>query len=349
VGRRAREKKARRTGGEPLPAAPAPPPPLVDRVAAWLWEPQPVARLVVVRVLVPLAILGFLSARLVHADDWIGRAGFHVPDVGGNDYRQPLYVPALPNALAWIVAALTVISGLAVVAGASFRLSSVLFAALLVYLALADRLAAFTVSKLGAVLAIALACTPAAARVSVDAWRRHRRDPRAPLPTYVGGGNVRFFQLLLAVMYCSTGVGKVRGDWLDRNDAIYTNLHDSYQTAISYLMASRIPGWGWAGFQWLVLTLELGAPLWFALRPTRLPAVVLLLGMHAIIGLGFGPVIYFALLMSSLLVACFAPQHWLERALGLSKHDRVGPDGLRPAGPIAGGAGPSEGPGVQGQ
>jgi uncharacterized membrane protein YphA (DoxX/SURF4 family) len=321
MGRRARDKKARRTGGSPevgaQTAPPPPPPPILERIATWLWAPQPVVRLAALRMLVPLAILGFMAARLVHADDWIGGAGFHVPQVGGDDYRQPLYVPALPNGLAWTVAALTVLSGLAVAAGAVMRLSSPLFAALLVYLALADRLAAFTVSKLGAVLAIALALTPCAARASVDAWLRRRRDPRAPLPTEVSGGNVRFFQLLLAVMYCSTGVGKVRGDWLDRNDVIYTNLHDSYQTAISYLMASRIPGWGWAGFQWLVLTLELGAPLWLALGPTRLPAVVLLLGMHAIIGLGFGPVIWFALLMSSLLVACFAPRPWLERALRL--------------------------------
>jgi uncharacterized membrane protein YphA (DoxX/SURF4 family) len=318
MGRRAREKKARRTGGQPAAAVPPPPPPVADRIAAWLWGPQPVARLVAIRILVPFAILGFLAARLAHADDWIGRAGFHVPEVGGHDYRQPLYVPALPNGLAWAVAALTVLSGLAVAAGAVTRVSSVVFAALLVYLALADRLAAFTVSKLGAVLAIALACTPAAARASVDAWLRRRRDPSAPRPIEVSGGNVRFFQLLLAVMYFSTGVGKVRGDWLERSDVIYTNLHDSYQTAFSYLLASRIGATGWAGFQWQVLTLELGAPLWFALRPTRLPAVVMLLGMHAIIGLGFGPVIWFALLMSSLLVACFAPRPWLERILRIA-------------------------------
>jgi hypothetical protein len=71
-----------------------------------------------------------------------------------------------------------------------------------------------------------------------------------------------------------------------------------------------------------VLTLELGAPVWFAFRATRLPAFVLLLGMHAVIGLGFGPVIWFAVLMASLLVACFAPRPWLERALRIDQ----GPD-----------------------
>jgi len=31
--------------------------------------------------------------------------------------------------------------------------------------------------------------------------------------------------------------------------------------------------------------------------------------------LGFGPVVWFAILMASLLVAGFAPRRWLERAL----------------------------------
>ena len=323
MGRRARDRRGRRARGEGVPVRDPARPPLAERVRAWFFAPQPVARLCAIRILVPLAILGFLSSRLVHADHRIGSSGFHVPDVGRDDYRQPLYLPALPDGIAWTLALLTVVSGVAVAAGALTRVSSVVFALLLVYLALADRLAAFTVSKLGAVLAVALALTPAGARASVDAWLRRSRDwSPHPRPGEVGGGNVRFFQMLVAVMYFASGLGKLRGDWLDRNDVIYTNLHDSYQTAVSYLLASRVPAWGWTGFQWLVLALELGAPLWLTLGPTRLPAVVLLLGMHAIIGLGFGPVIRFALLMASLLVACFAPVRWLERALGLGAQEQ---------------------------
>jgi hypothetical protein len=116
-------------------------------------------------------------------------------------------------------------------------------------------------------------------------------------------------------MYFGSGVAKYRGDWASREDVIYTHLHDTYQTWVSYMMAAHIPTWGWTGFQYLVLALEFGAPLWFAFRVTRSVAVVLLLGMHLIIGLGFGPVVWFALLMGSLLIASFAPQHWLERAL----------------------------------
>jgi hypothetical protein len=34
--------------------------------------------------------------------------------------------------------------------------------------------------------------------------------------------------------------------------------------------------------------------------------------MHAMIGLMFGPVVWFALLMMTLLVGCFLPSRWLE-------------------------------------
>jgi Vitamin K-dependent gamma-carboxylase len=314
LGRKAREKRERRERAGLTPSLPPSWRP-GQRLVSWLWGPAPIARLAAIRILVPLAILGFFSSRLLHADDWIGSAGFHVPNVGGDDYRQPLYLPALPNGVAWTLAALAFVSGMALSAGAFTRVANPLFAALLVYFALADRLAAFTVSKLGAALVVALAFTPSAARASLDAYRFRRANPDTPPPTEVTGGNVRFFQLTLAVMYAGTGVSKLRGDWLTRSDVIYTNLHDSYQTTFSYLLAAHVPGWAWTAFQWLVLTLETGAPLWLALPFTRRPAVALLLGMHAIIGLGFGPVIWFALLMASLLLACFAPRHWLERAL----------------------------------
>jgi hypothetical protein len=48
---------------------------------------------------------------------------------------------------------------------------------------------------------------------------------------------------------------------------------------------------------------------------TRPYALVFGLGMHLMIGLMFGPVIWFSLLMMTLLVASYAPARWLERAL----------------------------------
>src|SRR5207249_3215412 len=130
------------------------------------------------------------------------------------------------------------------------RVASGVFAICLLYLALADRLSAFTVSKLGAVIAIALFFTPCGSRYGIDAWIRRRRHPNQPQPTLVAAGNVRFFQILLVTLYCGSGICKLRGDWLTHSNVLWTHLHDSYQTGFTYLLARSIPAWGWAALQW---------------------------------------------------------------------------------------------------
>ncbi|HEY2748452.1 MAG TPA: HTTM domain-containing protein [Polyangia bacterium] len=269
-------------------------------IARWLTAPQPIWRLALLRVLVPLVVLGFLSSRLVHADYWLSPRGFQVPDLRGGDWRQPLYLPPIPPWAAWCVAAATVISGLMLAAGFLTRVAGSVFAALLVYLALADRLEAFTVSKLAPALVLALVYGPSGARWGVDAWRKKSAV------TVDTSGTLRFFQVFLVVMYSGSGIAKMRGDWLDK-PVLWSHVHDDYQTAVSYFLVRSLPGGAWSILQWMTLAFEVGAPLWFALRWTRRPALVAGLGMHAMIGLMFGPVIWFALLMSSLLVACYAP------------------------------------------
>src|SRR4051812_41075608 len=76
---------------------------LLAFVERHLLAPRPIARLVVVRIFASLAILGFLSSRIVHADDWLSVAGFRLPDV--TDWRMPLSVPGLPVWAAWTVGA----------------------------------------------------------------------------------------------------------------------------------------------------------------------------------------------------------------------------------------------------
>lgn len=285
---------------------------------AWraLLAPRPIARLVAVRIFASLAIVGFLSSRIAHADDWLSVAGFRLPDV--SDWRMPLSLPGLPVWAAWTVGAAIAVSGLATAAGALTRWSSGVFAALLVYVALADRLEAFTVSKLAPVVAIALCLSPSGARGSVDAWLRRRRDPAAVLPDEVSGGCVAFFQYLLPVFYLASGLAKAHGDWRSDNFVLWTHLHDSYQTWVSWVAANYLPTPLWTVIQRAVLVFECFAPLWFALPWTRPYALIFGLGMHLMIGLMFGPVIWFSLLMMTLLVASYAPARWLVRGLHLA-------------------------------
>jgi uncharacterized membrane protein YphA (DoxX/SURF4 family) len=279
-------------------------------LSSWLDEPIPVLRIEIVRILAPLAILGFMSGRLVHADEWIGDAGFRVPDLGG-DWRQPLYVPALPSVLAWAVAATMVASGLACSLGYKTRPSALVFAATLVFVALSDRLAAFTVSKMSPAVVLAIAAGPAGTRLGFDA-RLKARAGGAPAQAMQPMGSMRFLQLLPVTIYSASGIAKARGDWLSVPLVLWSHLHDSYQTALSFALASALPGWSWTLMQGLVLAFEMLAPLWFGLARTRPYAMVFGLGMHAMIGLCFGPVLWFALLMMTLLVGGYLPERYLE-------------------------------------
>ena len=283
--------------------------------AAGFTAPQPIERLEFVRLLAPLAILGFLSSRFVHVEHWLTTVGFVVPPRAVADYRQPLYLPPVPVWLAVVVAVATVVSGLATSLGYRTRWASGIFATLLAYLALADRLEAFTVNKLRTVMAIALFASPAGARFNVDAWLLHRHLPEIRVPTHVHWGNVRFFQALLIFMYLASGIAKAKGDWLSDPNAIWSHLHDSYQTNFTHFLATTVPAAGFTLFQYLTLAYELGAPIWFGVRRLRLVGLGFGLAMHASIGLMFGPVVWFSLLMMVLLFGSFAPLTWLTRVL----------------------------------
>ncbi len=294
-----------------------------------------IARVELLRVCAPLAILGFMSSRIPYADHWISDVGFCVPDLGVGDPHQSYYLPPVSPTVAWAIACALVVSGLCVVAGFRTRRAAALFAVLLAYVAVADRLAAFTVSRLSPVVALAICLSPAGTRFSVDAWlaRRRRaakgddrddRDDRDnrdkderqadPLPIEeMRGGTIRFFQALLIVFYTASGICKARGDWLKKPAVLWTHLHDSYQTLVSYALANTLPGFSWTVFQGFTLLFECLALVW--LVPRRLRPLGLLYGvsMHAMIGLMFGPVIWFSLLMISLLCVSYLPDRLVQR------------------------------------
>ena len=287
--------------------------PIFTLMGRWLDAPQPVLRLELIRIVAPLATLGFMSSRLAHADEWLTDVGFQAPRMLEPDYRQPLFLSPLSPTAAWALGALMVLSGLAVAAGFRARAAAVVFASTLAYVALADRLAAFTVSKLSPAVMIALACSPCGTRFGVDAWLRRRRSPEEPLPAYVAGGGPRFFQIFLPVFYLGSGFAKLNGDWLTHPLVLWTHVHDSYQSGFSWLVANALPAWAWTLLQYVVHTLELGAPLWFGLKQTRPVALVLAVGMHAMIGLMFWPVRWFSLLMAVMWLGAYLPAAFLER------------------------------------
>ncbi len=294
-----------------------------DRFLAWLDTPVHVLRLEVIRIAAPLAILAFMSSRIAHADEWIGNGGFRVPDLGVVDYRQPLYLPGLSEPLAWLFCIMLVGSGLCLAAGFKPRIAALVFAAFGIYVALSDRLAAFSVSKLTPVVALALAASPCGARWSVDAWLAKKKDPKLVLPKTTQSGALRFFQILLPVIYSASGIAKARGDWLSHSYVLWTHLHDTYQTSFTVFLANLLPAGAWTILQYVTLGFEAGAPLWFGLKRTRTIGLIVGVGMHTMIGLMFGPVRWFALLMITLLVGSFLPDRFLDRALAKTARFRA--------------------------
>jgi uncharacterized membrane protein YphA (DoxX/SURF4 family) len=294
-------------------------------LSRWVEEPILVLRMEFFRILGPLFILGFMSRRFRYADEWIGPTGFRVPPLHG-DWRQPLYIPAVPTWAAWTIAVVMVVAGLCVSLGIRTRASALVFAATLSFVALSDRLAAFTVSKISPVLMLAVAIGPSGGRLGVDAWWKRKSGGKRPrkmrsIPP------VRFFQLFLPVFYSSSGIAKARGDWLTTSHLLWTHLHDTYQTPISLFIARITPGWGFNVLQGLVLAFEAGAPIWFAIPATRKYAFVFGMGLHLMIALMFGPVVWFGLLMMSVLAAAYMPEEWfapLERvASWLEKRPKI--------------------------
>lgn len=282
---------------------------LYERITESLDAPVPLVRLEIVRIVVPLVALAFMSPGIAHATHWIGDDGFRVPDLGG-DWRQPLFVPPLPAWATWTVVVTLVASGIATSIGLRTRASAFVFAATLAFVALSDRLAAYSVSKLSPVIILAVAVGPAGRLLGVDAYLKWRRDGKrwkSERPC----GSVRFLQLLPVVLYTASGIAKARGDWLHEPLVLFSQLHGNYQTWTAYALARAIPAWLWTALQGAVLAFELSAPLLFALPRTRSYALSFGLVMHAMIALMFGPVVWFSLLMSTLLVAGYLPERWL--------------------------------------
>jgi uncharacterized membrane protein YphA (DoxX/SURF4 family) len=295
-----------------------PPKPLWHRIEEYvtsLFAPQPIVRLAVIRICASLAIVGFvLTHGALHAPDWLSDQTLQPPHFA-NDWQTPLDLAPLSPGQAWAVAIVLVIAGLATAAGAATRVSAFVFAILLGYVALSDRASTFTVSKISPIIALALALTPSGVRWSVDEWVKRRRDPSWVPPELASWGCVRFFQIFLGVFYASSGWIKAHGDWLRYPYVLWTHLHDSYQTPISWFLANYMPVFGWTALQGITLLFEIFAPLWFVLPWTRPYGTAWALAMHLMIGIMFGPVIWFSLLMMSLLAGGYLPERWLRRVL----------------------------------
>ncbi len=253
------------------------------------------------RLLIPLILLGFFSSRLLHVTEWIGQSGFNVPDLGGH-WAQPLYIPPVPDVLAILIGLALIISLLMVAMGKRVVFAGAIAILILVFVALADRLAAFTVYKIAPVLMLTI--------IYVFYERSRNREAQ---------GSLQFLQAFLVVFYAASGFCKFEGEWTTHTHLIWTHLHSSYETALSYYVGRYTPTWAWQGMQLATLIFEMGAPLWFYADRTRPFAIAFGVIMHISIGLLFGPVIWFSLLMITLILVAFGSEKMWQRVTRLKR------------------------------
>ncbi len=147
-----------------------------------------------------------------------------------------------------------------------------------------------------------LMLSPCAAAWSVDAWLARQRGQVCG-DVFVHPWPLRLLFIQMIFIYFVNGIYKVVGeDWLS-GDSMYYVLCDLTLTRFS-IEQMPLPLWSLRLLSWSVLMWEVGFPLWVALRPTRVAALVFGALFHVGITLtmelgGFGPymlVLYLPLL-----------------------------------------------------
>jgi hypothetical protein len=261
-----------------------------------------VAWLVAFRVLFGLAMsvsaLRFLAYGWI-ADFWI-KPRFHFKYWGFG------WIPELPP---WGMIALFVVLaalGLAIAAGAFFRLSAILFFLAFAYVQLIDVSTYLNHYYLASILAALLAISPAHRAYSFDAWRAKTSI------THVPAVWLTLFRFQIAVVYTFAGLAKMNADWLIHGMPLRIWL--ASKTDMPILGAALFsqewaaPVMSWAGFLF-----DTSIPWFLMWRRTRLPAYGVVIVFHVLTRLLFPIGMFPVIMVMSALV--FFPPDWPTRLL----------------------------------
>ncbi|MCU0682563.1 MAG: HTTM domain-containing protein [Polyangiaceae bacterium] len=284
---------------------------LVDALA----RPVDLAWLAAFRVLFGLtmsvSMLRFVAYGWV--DEFFVKPRFHFK-YWGFAWVEPL-PPSLLHAAFWALAAL----GLAVAAGACFRLSAALLALGLVYVQLLDVATYLNHYYLAALLAGLLALSPAHHLWSLDA-RLGLARPAQQGPAFW----LYLFRFQAAVVYSFAGLAKAHGDWLVHAQPLRIWLGSKTDLPLLGPLF-RAPGaplaFSWAGFLF-----DATITGWLLSRRSRPFAYAALLLFHTLTRVLF-PIGMFPVIMSIAALAFFSPS-WprtlARRARALFRRDLAG-------------------------
>lgn len=271
------------------------------RLGEWLLGPVDAVRLVAFRFAATIALLIYTLSWALQADEWLTPVGYHLSPSASDGLQLP--IPLL-GPITLIVFMLVYVGSMAAITlGWQARACSLPVFAGLVYVTIADRLASFSMNKLGIVAWSILVLAP---------W------PRAPERELRSAWPLRILQATLLVQYVGAGICKLRGGWLRNPDALWLQAQDVYMTPLAAWMVRELPIWVWTSLQYGALAFELLAPLLLCVARLRPLGFAWGLAMHLAIGLmmyrvglfSLSVVAYYVLFVDERRLA--AVRRWLE-------------------------------------
>lgn len=265
------------------------------RLSAYLAEVAPARSLALVRIIfgalmlvstMRFMVLGWIDAQYV-------APRLHFP------YHGFEWVTTLGSPGMYVVFALMALAALAVMLGAWYRISSIVFAIAFTYVELIDKTYYLNHYYFVSIMAFMLCLLPAHSVLSIDAWRNKKLRVDA-VPRWT----LDVVKMQIGIVYVFAGIAKINHEWLI--DAmplrIWMPANDALPV-VGWIMALWWTPWV---FSWIGMLYDLTIPFWLMNKRTRPFAYAAVVCFHTITGMMF-QIGVFPLVMTALTTVFFFP------------------------------------------
>lgn len=280
---------------------------MAARLLAFWIGPGDGLRFVIFEKVFAISFLYYMANRFRGFREWLTPEGFHYTEhahLGAHIAPFPLLT--VPAAVAFGLAMLA--GGIAVVAGAWRRAALLVLFLSAVYVQHADIASSFGLNKIYIVGFLVLLLTPLK-RVAVGDSGKRR-------PVLESAWPERTLQATALIQIFTAGTCKVfRGDWLQHNDVLWTQIQGIYRTEFAAWLLSRVPSTGWAVLQHAALGFELVGPVLLLIPRLRWAGLAMSAGFVLFISMTMEQLIPFMFQIASLLLLFVKPE-WFEALRG---------------------------------
>lgn len=260
-----------------------------------------------------LAFLVMLGFNFWEWKDWLTGHGFHLNAQEAAALGYPSPFPTLPAWLVPLFAIGTLAASLAVMLNRHRRMGLWLLFAAAVYAQGVDYLSTSAQNKICIALFALLATAPGFQRNP----QTNRLEISRVLPLAL--------MLTLVIIYWAAGWTKAfgTGAWLDHEDTLKLAVAGFHRTELAAWALRVLPDFAWLAAQYGTLIFEIGAPLWFFWRKTRLWAVLAGVSLHLGIALMMRNVGLFSLQMVAFYPLFVTASFWRETGVSLREKNAL--------------------------